>query len=58
MIPRTHCYTSYFFGQVLSVSDNNVIYNYREVVGWSDHIEEGLFNLEQLFVPINITNNR
>ena len=38
------------------MSDNNVIYDYREVVGWSDHIEGGLFNLEQLFVPINITN--
>ena len=38
------------------MSDDNVIYDYSEVVGWSDHIEGGLFNLEQLFVPINITN--
>ena len=56
VIPQTHCYTSHIFGQVLSVSGNNGIYDYREVVGWSDHIEGGLFNLEQIFVPINLTN--
>ena len=56
VIPQTHCYTSHFFRQVLLVSDDNVIYDYREVVDWSDHIEGGMFNLEQLFVPINITN--
>ena len=56
VITRTPCHTSHIFGQVLSVSDDNVIYDYGEVLGWSDHIEGGLFNLEQLFVPINITN--
>ena len=56
VISQTHCYTSHFFSKVLSVSGNNVIYDYRDVVGWSDHNEEGLFNLKQLFVPINITN--
>ena len=56
VIPQTQCYTSHFFGQVLSVSGDNVIYDYREVVGWSEHIKGGLFNLEQLFVLINITN--
>ena len=56
VIPQTHCYTFNFFVQVLLVSDNNMIYDYREVVGWNNHIEGGLFNLEQLFVPINITN--
>ena len=56
VIPQTHCYTLHLFGQVLLVSDDNVICDCREVVGWNDHIEGGLFNLEQIFVPINITN--
>ena len=38
------------------MSDDNVIYDYSKVVGWSDYIEGGLSNLEQLFVPINIIN--
>ena len=54
--PQTHCYTLHFFSKVLLVSGDNVIYDYRDVVGWSDHIEGGLFNLKQLFVPINIMN--
>ena len=31
-----------------------MIYDYSNVVGWSDHIDGGLFNLDQLFIPINI----
>ena len=32
-----------------------MIYDYSKVLGWSDHIDGGLFNLEQLFIPINVT---
>ena len=41
VMPSTHCYTSHFFSNALSKSSDNVIYDYSNVVGWSDHIDGG-----------------
>ena len=54
VMPQTHCYTSHCSSKVLSESGDNVIYDYSKIVCWSDHIDGGLFNLDQLFIPINI----
>ena len=56
MTPRTHCFTTHFMGEMLEVEDSSVIYDHEKVQNWSDGIEGGLFNLEHLFVPINIAN--
>ena len=43
--------------KMLEVEDASVIYNHEKVQNYSDYIEGGLFNLEHLFVPINIANS-
>ena len=56
VVDSTFCYTSHFFSSALSESDNNVMYDHSRVESWSDKIDGGLFNLDQLFIPIHVDN--
>ena len=53
-VALTFCYTLHFFSCALSESGNNVIYDHSRVESWSDNINRGLFNLDQLFIPIHV----
>ena len=55
-IPGTYCFTTHFMEEMLEEEEDCVFYNHEEVQNYSNYIEGGLFNLEQLFVPINIAN--
>ena len=52
-----HCFITHFMGELLEVEDSSVIYDHKKVQNWSDGVEGGLFNLDQLFVSINIANS-
>ena len=57
MTPGTFCFTTHFMEEMLEEEDASVIYEHEKVQNWSCGIEEGLFELDHLFVPINIANS-
>ena len=50
---RIYCYSSAFFKLLYRIGGQ---YRYEEVQGWSNACENGIANIKELYVPINIGN--
>ena len=54
-IQGVHCYFICFMQMMLRERESGLIYDYNPVRDYASHIDGGLFNLQHLFVPINIS---
>ena len=53
---RAHIYSSYFMSRLLSGGPQSEDYNFQEVRNYDNRIENGLANLDELYIPVNISN--
>ena len=56
VMDRGHVYSSFFFHRLLNEGNAAPHYNFADVRRWHLRVEEGLFNLRELLVPINKNN--
>ncbi len=52
-----HSYSSYFFSKLLHEGEETQRYDFGEVRRWHTNVDCGLFNLRELYVPINKDNS-
>ena len=57
VMDRGHAYSSFFFSRLLREGEMNPQYDFSGVQRWHTRIEAGIFNLRELFVPINKDNS-
>ena len=51
--PHIHHFTTHFTGVMPGEEGPRALYNHKRVQYWSSGINRSLFDLEQLFIPVN-----
>ena len=54
---RAHVYSSHFMSRLLSGGSRREDYNFQEVRNYDNRIENGLASLDELYIPVNVSND-